>query len=100
MSFIREAVKGGKFELQPIWDFGNATDQALFLFDDNLADYLTTLYRRAVRLHAVSVMIEPPERRTPELIQEHTDLLLWFSEQFEEARRRFVPYLRLSSRAG
>ncbi|MGE3336156.1 MAG: hypothetical protein AB7I36_21195 [Rhodospirillaceae bacterium] len=100
IAFIREAVKGGKFDLQPIWDFANATEQALFLFDDDLAGYLSTLYRQGVRLHAVSVMLEAPERRTSELIQEETGLLLWFSEQFEETRRRFVRYLRLSSHAG
>jgi hypothetical protein len=66
------------------------------LFDDPLAEYFTELYRRAVHLQAVYAMRESPDRRTPELSKEWADAMLWFSEQFEESRRRFAPYLRLS----
>jgi hypothetical protein len=83
--------------LEPIFKFARETDEALFLFDDHLSDYLRELYRRAVQLHAVYAMSEPPERRTPELSQEWANAMLWFSEQFEESRRRFAPYLRLGS---
>ena len=100
IDFIRTAVREGKLGLEPIFKFASATDEALFLFDDELAEYLATLYRTAVRLHTVSVMKEPVDRRTPELEQEWADLLLWFTEQFEVARRRFAPHLRLGKRAG
>jgi hypothetical protein len=96
IEFLREVIKGSKLDLGPIFTFARETDEALFLFDDPLAEYLTELYRRAVRLHAVYAMSEPPAHRTSELSKEWADSMLWFSEQFEEARRRFAPYLRLS----
>jgi hypothetical protein len=40
-------------------------------------------------------MIRPVDKRTPDLIQENAQLLLWFTEQFEETRRLFVPCLRI-----
>ena len=100
IAFIREAVKGGRMDLKPLWAFAGATDEAVFLFDDEIAEYLRQLYRQGVRLHTVSVMLEPPEKRTPELVREDADLLLWFTEQFDVARGTFVPYLRLANSAG
>ncbi|HXG54890.1 MAG TPA: hypothetical protein VNJ03_05875 [Vicinamibacterales bacterium] len=100
LEFLREVIKGSKLDLEPILKFARETDEALFLFDDRLADYLRELYRRAVQLHAVYAMSEPPDRRTPELSQAWADAMLWFSEQFEESRRRFAPYLRLSGGLG
>ncbi len=95
LDFLREVIKGSSLDLQPIFEFARATDEAVFLFDDSLSDYLRDLYRRAVRLHAVYAMDDSAEGRTPERTQEWVDLMQWFSEQFEEMRRRFAPYLRL-----
>jgi hypothetical protein len=97
IEFLREVIKGSELDLAPIFKFARDTDEALFLFDDALAEYLIDVYRRAVRLHAVYAMSEPPINRTPALSQEWADSMLWFSEQFEEARRRFAPYLRLGA---
>jgi len=97
IEFIRTMLQGTRVDLQVIFKFAADTDEALFLFDDEMAAYLAELYKKAVRLRAVFTMLEPPERRTPELIQEESDLMLWFSEQFEVARNRFVPYLRLGN---
>jgi hypothetical protein len=89
-------IKGSKLDLMSLFKFAQDTDEALFLFDDALSDYLRELYRRAVRLHAVYAMDGSPEGRTPERSQEWSDAMLWFSDRFEEVRRRLAPYLRLS----
>ena len=67
------------------------------MFDDDLAEYLAELYRRAVQLHTVYAQREAPEGWTRELSAEWAASMKWFSEQFEESRRRFAPYLRLSN---
>jgi hypothetical protein len=59
---------------------------------------LASLFKKAIQLRTVSIMIEPPDRRTPNLIQEEVDLMLWFSNQFDETRSLFAPYLRLDPR--
>lgn len=97
LEFLREVIKGSKLDLEPIFSFARQTDEALFLFDDELSEYLGELYRRAVHLHAVYALREAPESRTRELSDEWSSAMLWFSEQFEESRRRFAPYLRLSN---
>jgi len=94
--FLRVIIRGTELDLKPIFQFANDTDEALFLFDDELAEYLAELYRRAVQLHAVYAMKGTPTGWTPQLSKEWAASMKWFSEQFEESRRRFAPYLRLS----
>ena len=96
IDFLRVVIRGDKLELDPIFTFASATDEALFIFDDHLAEYLSELYQRAVRLHGVYAM-QGVEPRTRDLSQEWADSMEWFSEQFKEVRRRFSPYLRLAS---
>ncbi|MGE0592686.1 MAG: hypothetical protein AB7G23_10815 [Vicinamibacterales bacterium] len=97
-AFLREAVNGRRLELDKIFEFARQTDEALFLFDDHLAGYLRELYRRAVQLHALYAMREAPDSDRAQLSREWADAMLWFTEQFEESRRRFAPYMRVGGR--
>ena len=56
IDFLRVVIRGDELALQPIFKFASETDEALFIFDDHLAKYLSELYRRAVRLHSVYAM--------------------------------------------
>ncbi len=97
LDFLRIAASGNSLELQPILKFARDTDEALFLFDDHVADYLADLFKRALRFRAVRLIISSPEKREPELVQEETEHFLWFTEQFHVARKTFAPYLRVRS---
>lgn len=96
IAFIRTLLKLHCIELKDMFEFAAATDEALFLFDDKVAEYLALLYKRGLRLRAIGLVLEAPERRTPQLTEEQTHLALWFSEQFAAARKRFAPFLRIS----
>ena len=97
LKFLHEVIKGTKLDLEPLFSFARDTDEALFLFDDALSDYLRELYRRAVRLRATYAMRHEPDHRTADLSKEWSEAMLWFTEQFEEVRSRFAPYLRLGA---
>lgn len=96
VEFVRAVLRGDRLSLDELFKFAALTDEAVFLFDDDLAEYLAELYRRANRLRAVHVMIEPVDRREPALVNEWAALMHWFSQQFEASRIRFIPYLRLA----
>jgi hypothetical protein len=100
MAFVRTMLKGGVPELPEILKFSADTELALFMFGDAIAEYLTQLFRKALRLHVVASAVARPEALTPEATQEEMELLLWFSDQLEETRRRFAPHLLLGRSAG
>jgi hypothetical protein len=95
LDFIRLNTRGVELEVQALFKFAEDTDEALFLFDEKVANHLVELYRQANHLRATDLMVRRIESRTPALVQENMQLLLWFSEQFEPTRRLFAPYLRL-----
>jgi hypothetical protein len=95
IQFLRAVLKDLRPDLQEILNFAGDADEALFLFDETIANYLAHLLKQALRLRAVSLMLS--KEWTPSLAKEDTELSAWFSEQFEEARRKFVPFLRLTS---
>jgi hypothetical protein len=95
IQFLRAVHKDLRPELQEIFRFAADADEALFLFDETIANYLAELVKRALRLRAVSLMLN--KDWTEVLTEEETELSLWFTSQFEETRRKFVPFLRLRS---
>ncbi len=93
--FLRDVQKDLRPDLQEVLKFAADTEEALFLFDENIANYLSELLKRALRLRAVALMLG--KDYTSSLMEEETELSLWFSAQFEETRRRFAPFLRLTA---
>lgn len=72
---------------------GTETDEAGFLFDETIADYLSELAKKAVRLHALAEKLKMgfiEKVATEEMV-----LSVWFFEQFAETRKRFGPFLQL-----
>ncbi len=98
VEFLRAVAKDLRPEMHVILKFSRDTEQALFLFDESIADYLTVLFRKAIRLHAVNAMREgghrPPENFS-ELVKEGSELALWFTDQYDVLRARFTPFLQL-----
>jgi hypothetical protein len=56
-----------------------------------------TLYRNAVELRTYQTIIESRPGQAHEYSEKEMRLMLWFTEQSNEARGRFAPYLRIKS---
>jgi len=93
--FVRRLVTEGKVELDQIFKFAADTDEVLFLFDETLAEYLSLLYKKAVRFRTTGRLLTQPGQDVGALAEEDAELLTWFSEQLEVMRTHFSPFLRL-----
>jgi hypothetical protein len=100
--FVRDVSEKLSPELRLILKFATDTDEALFLYDESVAEYLETLFKKALRLHTLELLRERMGRDPDEaqkfqlLLNEETALAHWFAEQPEEIRARFAPFLRLA----
>ncbi|MGA9040786.1 MAG: hypothetical protein WB421_09645 [Terriglobales bacterium] len=92
MQFLRVVHKDYQPDIPEILKFARDTDEALFLFDEMIAEYLAELLKKALRLRAVTLSLE--RGWTDSAGQEDGQLTMWFSEQVEEIQRKFAPYLR------
>lgn len=99
MAFIREMCSGMYQDdgFKVPMQFAAETELALFLYDDRIANYLAELYRRAIRLRSLQMKIKHDPGRAHEWSHEDMQLMVWFTDQFEETRARFAPFLRLRS---
>lgn len=93
--FLQAVLQDLRPDLQEILTFGRETDEAIFLFDDAVSDYLSELVKKALRLRAVSLTLN--KEWTQQLAEEETALAAWFGAQFDETRKKFAPFLRLAS---
>ncbi len=55
--FVRAVVKDLQPGIREILQFATDTDEALFLFDETIAAYLAELFKKALRLHAIGLML-------------------------------------------
>lgn len=97
IQFVQTVLKDLRPDLKDILSFASDTDEALFLFDESLSEYLAEIFKKALRLRAISLSTSraPADERTAALMDEEIELATWFSEQTKEIRARFVPFLRL-----
>jgi len=79
----------------------NDKDEALFLFDREVADYLQELQRKAAKLYAINQPLKLDHSKLPigetrwQLADESSELLLWFELQFEVMREIFYKHIAL-----
>jgi hypothetical protein len=95
--FVGRILGDIKVELVWLADFARETDEAGFLFGPEVADYLATLYKKAVQLRSVSQRMLPGPGQSPDpgLAEEDQRLFLYFEEHFDRWRKLVLPYLRL-----
>lgn len=97
--FIASVLIEGTITAEKLAEFSQNTDEALFLFDKRVADYLQELYKKAVKLYLsnrrISSSLLPIGEERSKLSEENSDLLMWFTEQLEVVRNLFYEYISL-----
>lgn len=93
--FIRAVLADLKPGLPEIFKFSAETEEALFLFDESVAEYLQQMLSQALRLRTVSAVLSQ-RNYSASVPEEETKLAVWFSEQYKEVRARLAPFLRLA----
>jgi hypothetical protein len=94
IQFLREVNASLNPDLKVVVKFGTDTEEALFLFDETIANHLAEIVRNAFRLRAVSQSMSGGF--TQAIAEQEIGLSTWFYEQFQETRKKFVPFLRLA----
>ena len=97
--FLSVIVAYGSVNIEQLRQFARETNEAIFLFDRGLADYLREIYKKAVRLNYIHERLV--DKRLPlgeersRLAEDDGKLLTWFSEQHEIAREQFYKHIAL-----
>lgn len=77
-------------------EYAQITGESIFLFNDEIAEYFTELYQKALRIRYIERQLERvvQQDRRLDLGEEEANLATWFGDQFDALRRRLVPFMR------
>jgi len=98
-AFLSVIATHAAIDIDKITAFGRDTDEALFIFNKEVAAYLGELQTQAINLYTTGKLLDSPnlpvgDRRT-ELAQTDHDLLIWFIAQPQIMRDLFYKYIAL-----
>jgi len=96
--FLGLLMREADIDIEPLFKFARETDEALFLFDPEVSEYIHDLYKKAVELRYTAIMFGNHnivgEQRSKH-VDRNGELLLWFGEQFEVTRNMFSRHIAL-----
>ncbi len=96
---VRKIVGQAKIDMDDLFEFANKTHEALFLYDETVADFIKLIFEKAGRFRYLNKVTENPRLQDKQnwnsLIEEESDLIGWFNDNFEQGRKLFKQYLHL-----
>jgi hypothetical protein len=105
MEVLSSILTYGRVRDADMANWARATAEKVFLFDEDLCNYLESVRKKAATAWAIGVQLEPEKRRFQErsvrerrneALRTHDELLLWLSNQLEEVQAHFAKYLRIA----
>jgi len=97
--FLGVVFAEGTVTTQQLLSFANDTDEVIFLFDRELAEYLKRLYKKAARLSATDKRLAnqylPIGEERSKLAEENAEILMWLTDQFDVVRDHFYKHIAL-----
>lgn len=100
--FLSLVMLEGTVTPEQLQKFSRDTDEALFLFDQKISSYLEDFYSKSVKLYSSSKRLSSyrPSHASYfideeffRLGEEESQLLIWFSSQYEAMRNIFYQYI-------
>ena len=93
--FLSKILKDAKIEIEDIFEFRGDTQDAVFLFEEDIPVYLKTIDGKALGLWEKRKSLEgiPKGEKRSEICREETNLLHWLTSQLPELKSKFKPYL-------
>ena len=96
---IAKIIRNANIDLQDLFEFTNKTHEALFLYDEKIDDYMNLIFRKGNRLQYLCKVVSNPSLVNKEkwnsIVEEESDLIMWFHDDFEQTRKLFKQYLHL-----
>ena len=96
---IAKIIRNANIDLQDLFEFSNKTHEALFLYDEKIDDYMKLIFQKGNRLQYLCKVSNNPRLVNKEkwnsIVEEESDLFMWFHDDFEQTRKLFKQYLHL-----
>ncbi|MBN1805630.1 MAG: hypothetical protein JW837_10295 [Sedimentisphaerales bacterium] len=94
--FLTKIFRNAKIEMEDIFEFRAGTQDSVFLFKEDIPDYLQKIDNKALKLWETHKSLDgvPKGVKRSEMCYEQTDLFDWLIKQLPELPNKFAPYLK------
>lgn len=96
MQVLTMLGKRGEIRKEELLDFRSRTQDAVLLFDGEVAAYLDEIYSRGVKLMSTNELLQGTSVAVGEerdrLTVEHTKQLIWLADQLAMIKKKFARY--------
>ena len=93
--FLSKILKEAKIEIKDIFEFRGDTQDAVFLFEEDIPVYLKTIDGKALGLWEKQQSLEgiPKGEERSRICREISEFERWLTSQLPELKNEFKPYL-------
>ncbi len=100
MQYLSSIARDARVTDEELFKFLRNSKDKEFLFGNDVKEHLEKLYNKGVRLNYLGKKSEhePVEEKRIKLVDEESDLVVWFVEQFEVSKKLFGEYLTIDKK--
>ena len=97
--FLSRILEKGKVDLDQIFQFRADTQDATFLFDADITEYLKAIDSKSLELCRINEELEgvPKSQKRSDMCREKTDVIHWLTSQLPILKEKFAPYLKFKT---
>jgi len=97
MDLLAHIMREGNVTDEALYKFNADTNEARFIFDKEIQDYLQSIYEKAVDIQTKNSERQEPnlqEEKRAQLARDVGEIKKWMNKQFEVSRELFGKYLK------
>ncbi len=99
LDFLIKIRDTRKIEMEDIFEFKAGTQDSVFLFKEDIPDYLKNINKKAFELLGIHESLDgvPKGEERSKMCRKQTDLSHWLTSQLPELKNKFAPYLKFKT---
>lgn len=100
---LGKIIRNGDVTNDELLDFLRSTDEAIFLFKQDISDYLKELYQESLNLQRYEKRIHSSDfskievKEQEKILDKRGEIFSWFTKQFEVCQQKFGEYLNFEN---
>ena len=98
MRYLSEMLANANTTSEELFEFKRKTSDIKIFFDDDINNYISGIFDKAVKLRHYNVMLKSAKLSNDEhlkLVNQENELLNWLFEQFSVCEDMFIKYLKI-----
>lgn len=97
--FLTKIMSKGRVESSDFFEFRGSTQDAVFLFENDIPDFIKSLDEKALAVNTITEQLKgsPIGEERSRLVEQESERLTWLLNQLPRLKEVFGPYLRFKA---